>query len=978
MTAPGLPLQQSGDIDLRDPKPQQPVAATAPAPTDTLRDFAKLSAAQQKRIRANVQIMQTKGAHPDEIDSYLSTHERLRPVAGWTAPTPAPASTAPSPAPSSAPSGIPRLLKPGAPTRYDGSAVTRGFPDAVLHGASFGLSDEIGGAANAVGDALKAKVRGGEFGSTFSKAYDANVTAERAALDEYAKEHPVANAAGEILGSVATLPFVGARALGGAARAAQVAKAAEAAGEVASATRAARLGRAAVQGAKVGALFGAGNSEGGVTDRAEGAVKGGATGALVGAASEPVVAGAGYVARKLGVPTALNKVATAAANTLPAESKPQVLLRRIASATGAEGEANREVASRVAMDKSAGHTPAELPPEVPGIALDRGGPNVVGLAENIANRPGAGKSALVKTLTDRQALMRPAVTAAFDQGTGTTAEDGHALLQRLADEHGARQSATQVTAAVAKDAKGAVPAAPNHASAWEQETSGTSNAIAALRAHVDERSSEAARLYGEARATTAGQPVQSETLDKVLETPAGKAAYSWALAQKSNRGSALATVPGKEIVPQELSAEEWATTQQRAKDRGMPVPSFGRGADQSVPDPETLHYMKQHLARTARLGVNDGAQGTIATQAQGALGLWSNIRNELPDAWRAADDAYASKSRTIDHLNLGRDILRTQLNPVGKKALYTSLDAVEQRVAKADPIDQHAFRVGAQSAMRDLFQGGISKNQLAQLADPKSAFARRVALATGDQDAPARLSKALAPRLQQIPAPPPIAAPSAESQAAARGLDVLRHGETAPSTAPGRSLAVLSSAKTAMPPSEQAALQRGAAQAVRGEWEGAPAKLRTPGSVFAASPERVEQVGHAFPTPAAASDFQQTVKAWDALQGRLDQILGNSRTAARGAEEAARDKTSGSVVRHALHGNFGSAVGALVGGASKDATNALRQKTDAEIAKILASPDASALDKAEAAARVHGAMKELLQRFGAQQAAHAVTGGERR
>jgi hypothetical protein len=392
------------------------------------------------------------------------------------------------------------------------------------------------------------------------------------------------------------------------------------------------------------------------------------------------------------------------------------------------------------------------------------------------------------------------------------------------------------------------------------------------------------------------------------------------------------------------------------------------GEPKSVPDPETLHYMKQYLAKLSRLGVNDGAQGTIATQAQGALGQWGNIRNELPEVWQHADAAFAKHSRLIDALNAGRGILRTQTNPAGqgKKALYTSLDALEQRVGSLSPEEQHAMQVGAQSAISDLLQSGKGvKGFVAQLHDPTSPMTRRVSLALGDPEAPARLAQRLAPQPNLLPAGPPVPSVSPELQAGARGLDVLRHGETAPGNAPDRSLPLLADARAAMPPDARRTLQRGAAQAVRGEFAGSGSP--NPARVFASSPERVKQVAHAFADQTTANQFQQVVNAWANAQQQADRITGNSRTALRGSVEGARDLVGPELLPALASGHVGGVARGVIKSLVGDAQAQARDQLDREIAQVLTSGNLNAIPVARRAA----VLRELSSRAGRDAVARA-------
>jgi len=151
-----------------------------------------------------------------------------------------------------------------------------GFVDSlgrsIASGVTFNLADELA----AGGDALLGHYFGrGSQADTIGQRYDANLTAERARDKAFQAEHPILDAAGNIVGGV-----------GGAI----VAAPAAVAGPAVSAGRAAAnyIGT----GAFYGGLAGFGEGEGGLTNR----LMSGATGAGVGAVSGGVIGGAANAA----------------------------------------------------------------------------------------------------------------------------------------------------------------------------------------------------------------------------------------------------------------------------------------------------------------------------------------------------------------------------------------------------------------------------------------------------------------------------------------------------------------------------------------------------------------------------------------------------------------------------------------------------------------------------------------------------------
>lgn len=858
-----------------------------------------------------------------------------------------------------------------APTMYDGSPAKAGVVQEALQGATGGFGDEIAAGADAGIDALKAKVTGkGDFGKTFNDAYSQNVTARRQALAALEKDHPVGAGIAQVGGGLTTA-LAGGLLRGGAA-AIQAVPEAEAVPALVGRTArgiASKIAAGIGTGVATGAVYGAGNAEGSLDNRLAGAGHGAVTGGIFGGAAPILTGVAGNLINRTPLPGMASRALSGVADALP-----DVLgnpLQRFANSFGPKGAAAATIASRDEMDRAAGFVPNDVPQGVTPIALHSAGPNLEGLAEGIANRPGQGKTTLIRAIGGTQEQMRPAIAQAFDQGTGTTAESGEALLKRLADEHAAIDNASDVAKSVAADAAGKKPVAPMApVDAWKQAVGGKlGDGMAQLQQLVDERSATGKTMYDAAREATKGQVVESPTLKSIMQTPTGKAAYNWAQARQANlipdAANALEPADAAKLGSM-FSPGQWADLTATAAKRGVVLPPMA-GAEpvaQGLPNPETVHLMKRYLASVAKLGMNDGLQGKASAEATGAMSLWGKVRGELPESWQQADDAYAAKSRLIDQFNAGRNLTRTQLNPAGnaQQGLAKSLNRVQDNVEAASPEEQQAFRTGAQAAITDYFRsGGTGQGFAKQLQDPTSALSRRIALATGDERIPGQMAQGLAPQPHQLLAPPPIPTASATSEAAARGLNVLRSPVSPAGNAPQTALSNVAPGRVMMSLPEAGSYRQGAAQAVRGEFAGSGA--RSPGSVFASSPERQAQVAQAFPTPQAADAFQGQVGGWDRLQAQATRILGNSRTAGRAAEDVSsiNDGTVNSLVT----GRLGGAVRSLIGGISGDASNARRQAVDAEIAKILSSTNPMSLQSANQTALARHVASQVSARLSA-------------
>lgn len=700
-----------------------------------------------ERIRQNVGKMRAGGASDAEIEQYLTQSEGLRPVADQP---------------------------PPPPTQYDGTPATAGLVQSALHGVMGGFAEKIAAGADAAGSAVKEGLHSPtkNLAPTFAAAYDKNLSARRAALEQFDHAHPALNTATQIVAGVAPM---------------LMGNEAGAATEIQNVGKVGKLLRSANMGMKIGALHGAGEGDerGSLSDYLDKTAAGAAAGGLAGAVIAPVSEMTGFVGRKLHVPEGVSALADKAASLFPDQSSAQRALQTLARAVGPRGGAATLLGSRAQQDVAGGFVP-EAPSSAPHapspMALDHAGPNVIGLAKNVVRSRGPAQATIRNALEQRSAQMRPSVTAAMEETTGVPAGAG---MQPTMDA-------------------------------------------------LTQRKAVADKLYQAAEETTRDQTADSPAVRELMQTPAGRASFAVAKAQRANLQRPLprAAVAGGDS-PELRQMVEMGVPREKAV-AALGDRAVGPSSSEEVPDYPTLHLMKQNLAKLAKLGERDGQQGIAAAQAKGALNLWGQIREELPDAWRQADDAYAEHSRLLDMMDRGRNVFRTPLNPPqpGQRGVTRSLSGLAAKVSGASP-------------------------------------------------------------------------------------------------------------------DEQDALQRGAGTAAHALWEQTPASVASPGRVFQRSPERLQQLRYAFPSDQAAGQFHGTVTAWDRAQALKQAVLGGSDTFANAAEGAARDDQSmNTALGHLFRGNVGNALSTFASGTSRELNDKSRQALDAEVAKILTSPEAQALVRA--------------------------------
>lgn len=214
----------------------------------------------------------------------------------------------------------------------------------------FGLGDEVAAAGQTVGDYIGSAMTGQKFPG-WGAAYDQNLANERATIDAFRQQNPVAGTMSAIAGSMG--------------------RPGEAATQMLA--RAPSAWGAAKEGAKIGAGYGGAlgftEGEGGAADRVKAATGGAAVGGLLGAGAPVVVEG---------ISASLRKAAQGVLDRLGPESQ---AAQRIARALQRDNMTVDDL--RTVLDN--------LGPNA--TLADAGGANLRGLAEVVAQTPGEGMQA---------------------------------------------------------------------------------------------------------------------------------------------------------------------------------------------------------------------------------------------------------------------------------------------------------------------------------------------------------------------------------------------------------------------------------------------------------------------------------------------------------------------------------------------------------------------------------------------------------
>jgi hypothetical protein len=524
-----------------------------------------------------------------------------------------------------------------------------GAANALLHGLTFGTSDEMLGAMSAVGDRIGGNRR------PFSELYEGRVGEERARLRDAREASPVGSTIADIGGSVfsggvgAKLGLAALRGIGGAASAA-----------AAPATAAGRVALGAAGGASAGAASGYADGEGSTMDRLRSAGRGAAFGGVAGGVASGIVpmvsAGIRQMRDAFGLrragETVFDGAAEAAGNKVPVNPSPSV----------------RDRVARI-VQAVKGETPSS----------PRTAPNVATAAGRADEKVLGALTAGGQTLDD--VIGRVEATAARGKPVALV-DVGGPRLQRLT------RGARAVSGDVIDERLGRRAAAESDRFVGDLETVvGEQRGIPQeLDDMIARQRTQANELYPAARA--AGIEVkpenaqQVEVLRRVLAKPQFREAF-----QNAQRIAELADDPIGDI--------------------------FTQGADGSVtlsmvPDVRTIDYIKKGVDAVIERG-NNGAglakheASLLRDRMREVLGVY----DELVPEYGAARQAFAGEAELQNAYRAAVDGSDQVLK--GGRALpnflRASADEVQAAMSTMTASEQEAYRKGAIAALKRTEQG---------------------------------------------------------------------------------------------------------------------------------------------------------------------------------------------------------------------------------------------------------------------------------
>lgn len=297
-----------------------------------------------------------------------------------------------------------------------------------------------------------------------------------------------------------------------------------------------------------------------------------------------------------------------------------------------EVQAKNKLMQNMARDLDAQGVPmSEIPNRLAqmgpsGMVMDAGGENTVDLARSVAGMPGPGKEKITKILEARNKSQYDRLTGSVLRGLGV-------------DENATYNDA--------------------------------------LDSLIKSRATKAAPLYDEAY--KGNQNIQSNVIDRILETDDGQKALKFA-AHRMNNDMALMGVPDKELAEQ-----------------ARLVGQYPKGGISSGLKLRTLDLVKQGLddQYAVLAGKEPGAAKSVDNLRKGLLAELDKLDlTKIGDnrgKYALAREAYAGPSQSMEALEAGKDFIQNRsVNP------KTLQDMSED--------DKGFFRIGVAQKMRDALE----------------------------------------------------------------------------------------------------------------------------------------------------------------------------------------------------------------------------------------------------------------------------------
>lgn len=256
---------------------------------------------------------------------------------------------------------------------------------------------------------------------------------------------------------------------------------------------------------------------------------------------------------------------------------------------------------------------------------------------------------------------------------------------------------------------------------------GVKDAKATEQSLLKARAAQADQDYSNAVEATKGIAVETPSLDALLQTPTGRAA--WNEVVKSRPDLVLAEGDAARALP-----EVTRTAGGIERPAGFESFDASSATTKKVPDAEAIHLMTRYLRNWAKGETGQlFPEGVNAESAANAAKLLDKAKAELPVEFQIANNNYAEFSDKIDALRMGLSPWKNNPNPLNRKANKLAVATVRQAVKKMTPEQKALVREGKAFDLVSRFNdNGLNPATAVERMDrPKSALATEIRAAGG-------------------------------------------------------------------------------------------------------------------------------------------------------------------------------------------------------------------------------------------------------
>lgn len=219
--------------------------------------------------------------------------------------------------------------------------------------------------------------------------------------------------------------------------------------------------------------------------------------------------------------------------------------------------------------------------------------------------------------------------------------------------------------------------------------------VKTLRDLVEQTTAQADEAYGRTFASHTS-PIDSDVVQELLATPAGKQAWGIAERLMANQGVKAPTQKTAPQAPEGIDPADWGNMLRLSEERGMPLPEGLPSGERITPTLQQLHYWKLAFDDLKRSGLDrgPGAGGIGYNEGASIHGLQKQLLGVMDEA---SPDYASSRRQFADNKSLeeaaefGRKLW--DKDPDEAAAAFAEMSEAERQVARRTGFDRLAQRI---------------------------------------------------------------------------------------------------------------------------------------------------------------------------------------------------------------------------------------------------------------------------------------------